>query len=232
MGPPSCPAGAEKSSRPCMKSSSLMLRLVAKSDPVFTEAVRLNTMPLGLSRKIWPLEIRLPKIWVGSWSRMRLSAAAEALGCVNLTVWFLPMLKLDQSMTVRLALGLVMVPLPATTCPPWGLAEASRLTASSAVARVPRAAALSFPPRPVRCPCSVDMRYSRFIGSPHLYIWCGARQGRRPHPSNPSSKKSSSRRLPSRAASRPTDGRAPAIVPTPKFQTLIPPHARARGINQ
>src|SRR5579872_7350255 len=158
MAPPSCPAAAEKSSLPAMKSSLPMLRLVANRAPVFTAAVRPKTMPLRLSRNTWPLETRLPKIWVAFWSKMRFRAAAVVEGCLNWTVWPAPMLKLDQLTmslldcwltTVVLELGLLMLPLPATTCPPWGLAQAELVTAVRASEK-PAAASRLLHPMP--CP--------------------------------------------------------------------------------
>src|SRR5580698_2536209 len=111
---------------------------------------------------------------------MRLSAAAVTEGCLNRTVWPLAMLKLDQLMTrlldcwlmtVVLPLGVLMEPLPATTCPPWGLAPAVRVTE---INTSERPAAFNhdhvFMPY-TRCsaPCNC------IIVWPHLYIGCWTR---------------------------------------------------------
>src|SRR5579872_1121864 len=129
-----------------MKSALLMSRPLANSAATFTLALRPNTMPLGLIRNTWPLAVRVPKIWLGFWSKMRLRAAEDCDGCRNCTVWLAPMLKLDQLMIswfdcwlicVLFAFGAVMVPRPPTTCPPWGLAstlEVARLRTSEIAA--------------------------------------------------------------------------------------------------
>jgi hypothetical protein len=82
------------------------------------------------------------------------------------------MLKLDQLMmslldcwlmTVLLPSGVLMVPLPATTCPPWGPAQAVRVTEVKTSDR-PAALSQARVPMPSTAPCN------SFIVLPHLYI--------------------------------------------------------------
>ena len=105
---------------------------LATKAPTLTCEERPNTIPFGLIRTIMPFASRRPNIWLGLWSKMRLSATAEEVGCMKRTSSPLVMLKLFQSSrsclevwSIRVVeeFGLLMVPCPPTTTPPVGPAR-------------------------------------------------------------------------------------------------------------
>ncbi|CAM5335428.1 hypothetical protein RLIN73S_02213 [Rhodanobacter lindaniclasticus] len=112
--------------------------MLAIRPPTFICAVAPKMMPWVLIRNTWPFELILPKIWLGFWSRMRLSATAERPGWLNSTDSLALRLNVSQFsasfceiwlITVSLP-AWVMLPLPPTTVPPVGPpARASALTA-------------------------------------------------------------------------------------------------------
>lgn len=86
---------------PAMKSALLMPLLLAVRLPTSIDALLPNSTPLGLIRKIWPLPVILPKIWLGFALSTSLSVAAALPGCTKFTWAALPRLKVFQSMTAR-----------------------------------------------------------------------------------------------------------------------------------
>src|SRR5579864_2691417 len=125
----------------------------------------------------------LPRIWLGFWSRMRLSAAAETEGCWNWTLWLLATLKLFQLTTrlldcwlmrVVLTFGVLIAPWPATTTPPCGFAKTG---AAEAASTRPAAARLS-PQRRRGFPSSLapigDLLIASMVVSPaSIYSYIG-----------------------------------------------------------
>ena len=113
----------------------------ATRPPTLTCAPWPNTTPFGLMRKTWPLASMRPRIRLPLVSAMRLTAMDVVEGWTKSTVSCLPTLKLAQP-SDRLALDCLMVvtapdcvivPLPAVTCPPLGVALAIDASAARAV---------------------------------------------------------------------------------------------------
>ena len=117
--------------------------MLAISPPTFICAVAPKMMPWVLIRNTWPLELILPKIWLGFWSRMRLRATAERPGWLNSTDSLALRLKVSQFSANRCEIWLMtvslpccaMLPEPPTTTPPVGPpASASPLKATEPMA--------------------------------------------------------------------------------------------------
>ena len=114
------------------------LRVEASRPPTLIWASLPKITPLGLISQTWPLALILPRIWLPWVSKMRLTANALADGWTKLTVSLLATLKLCQLMeSLSLAWLIVvvlpfalMLPLPPTSCPPWGAAPAPSLRLS------------------------------------------------------------------------------------------------------
>ncbi len=95
---------------------------------VFTFAPLPNITPAGLISITWPFAFSVPRI-CDSWPPVtRFRATALLPGCTNCTVWFFPISKLFQLVTIPCVfwftviwLPLVLIlPWPATICPPVG----------------------------------------------------------------------------------------------------------------
>ena len=136
------------------KSSGVRSSVLATRPPTFSCALLPKMMPWVLIRNTWPLELMWPKIWLGFWSKMRLSAIALCEGWLNSTEASLPRLKLCQFsassadcwLTTVLAPLCVIEPTPPTTTPPAGMV----------VAATPPAAAASAPPQNASEPSASD----------------------------------------------------------------------------
>src|SRR5437870_5330457 len=116
-----------------MKSASEMFKVDATRPPTLTELPAPNRMPLGFTRKIFPLEDRLPKMAEGSAPTTRLSATELAPGCAKRTLSPAAMPKLCQLSTRLLLVCVIVVfeplpliePAPPATTPPTGAACAA-----------------------------------------------------------------------------------------------------------
>ena len=127
----------------------LSASVVATRPPTSMLAVRPNSTPPGLTRKIWPLALSRPKISEGLLPTTRLNRIEPAPGCVTATDSLPAMEKPCQLMIefcvawliVRLVgLGVAIAELPETTWPPVGSAcaacgKANAAPTASAVAR-------------------------------------------------------------------------------------------------
>lgn len=102
-----------------MKSASLIPRVEATRPPTFTCALSPNRMPLGLTRKTWPLEVRLPKIAEASGPSTRLRATEFLPGWTKTTLSPWPMEKVCQLMATRGVVWLTVRVLPAD----WTVAD-------------------------------------------------------------------------------------------------------------
>ena len=105
-------------------------------------------MPFGLTRKTWPLEVRLPKMAEASGPSTRLRATDSRPGWTKTTLLSRPMEKVCQLMatrgvvwlTVRVAPPDWMVAPPAVTAPPVGKVWAWAANASGKDAARPKRA--------------------------------------------------------------------------------------------
>src|ERR1700749_3761795 len=111
-----------------------MSRVEARKPWASTEAPLPKYTPLVLTRKIWPLPVRLPRMELLPPPMTLLSTTDELEGCRNWTYCPVPMLNCCQSMmaeavlcliTMLLALGALMVAFPEPPCPPVGLDTAN-----------------------------------------------------------------------------------------------------------
>ena len=117
------------------KLASFTSKVEATKPPTFTCEPCPKTMPFGLIKYTWPLAFSWPKICVALVSKMRLTAIAAAEGWTKLTIWLAAILKLFQfsdrfwlfCWIVVVVPVWAMLPDPAVTTPPLGLACAMAL---------------------------------------------------------------------------------------------------------